>query len=1649
MADNKYGLDDFISGQQASIDDFISQTNEEAQKADASQMYATNRNNAAYGGLLNAPSDPNQMLQTYSAIKNEYDTIGESPTYRQVLGARRNQAMGDYTTGLVDFLASPSYDDTAKYTAMQNVRDTSNPLYSPQTMLASQSAAEYEIGNNQQVDNFRFAAAQSDADLQRYREAKQNAINAIIVHNSNLSGTQQAIGTGASIAESFFPGGSNAQIASQLGEIKDHHMGVYESLRNFFAPGQGKREALDNFNSLPVSERSAAIKDVAAALNNAGTSITMTDKSVSNLEFLNQMIRNEDYTFTEQSLDNAGLIIDVLGGAIGKGFGKLSDLITGAKKVNNPAAEEAARMAREFAYDDATDVARDAARSSITETAAPIAPAEVLKNTNPEKARRLASSAEKDPSGELVGALHGTDEIGSTINLHAASPAKVNGAIPNKLPNPGKYSDVGPVPNEDIIAIYNGGAGDALPSAERINIHKNVLQNMYGPGQLFSAKLKPVPNISSVDEAASGNMKISVAYMVGEAGTTFRQAMEQAREVGARYGVDQNDISILRKSPELDEWQPIRVADLEQTFAQASEEIGGEFAVQVSRELPYSPSMLNKSDFSTIEFGVTNTLNRLAPTGAASKVASFVSENLLDPASLQDPKIMRGATLATLKNAKLGSSMEKHIKEFSDGAAGLGKDKFNALIDEIKAANVYEGGRAIDRGKLVMEKGFSPEDLKSVDQWERIQDTNWMLTNMDMVKTYSNKGFGALVDDAGTFMVAKPVSAGRIPKNARVYNPSTGEVLSKEEVQTFIKERAPTEEVIQILESLGQKYINARGAAQLRHPMEVNTPNGKQWADYIITEGQGMRMRALREDDNVLQYRKGYYAVRYTDPHFIVRAAKGEDGRFLLDENGEKQYVAVATASTQKQAATHIERLKGSHPDDEFIVRSNLKDDALDSAFEDVYQNGRMSSQKLRGKRVSSAEGDNMDLSAAHIEGPMESLINSVRAIASRVSFRDWVEASKQRFLAQYSDVLPLQYGVPKYPSSIEEIGKKGQKAGKMQGDARAMWTYIKAMEDGYRSTLDDGVRAGFQILSSASAKVGFEAGEKVANKASNIRITSEGKMAVFHLAISSTPFRQWLVQGAQGFVTLSRYPAYSTRIVQDQIAMLSTKLGKELSPDAYKAIGLDKAQFETMLKHMDDSGIAADFTNHELANALLDNMADTAWSTRRAVYSAQAKSKGGVGRAFYLTRAYAGAVFAAGKKVGFDAGEHFVQSSAYFAAYRDALAKNAGKELSREQLRDVAQAARNITGNFDKAGAIRYNSGILALPLQFAQVTHKMLMLLTTNRQIPTKSKMQMGVLGALTFGIPTETLEGAVESRLPEGTPTFVRDAVKGGVISAAYNAIVSEVWGEGARSDFSGTLNAYDTASIHEMLTNLMTLNIPDLFKDSPAGQLIFGNNPRISNLVGTLTDYMYDPDLKEAPVKWSNIVKDVAALTSGTSNLYKSYYLYRYHKAINASGQTLVEGVETPAAIAQIFGLPPEAVTQSYAAQKKMKDEIAQHRADVKEVFTAFNRRMVGQEFTPDSTEYWGKALRVAMNNFNVEDRLYFMELAKQKAQDGDDSMYKLFSKYAGITSPEEARKVLNSQTAMPDENRRDIERMLDTQEYVKMWTETQKAEEKAK
>ncbi|WP_236489719.1 hypothetical protein, partial [Escherichia coli] len=137
------------------------------------------------------------------------------------------------------------------------------------------------------------------------------------------------------------------------------------------------------------------------------------------------------------------------------------------------------------------------------------------------------------------------------------------------------------------------------------------------------------------------------------------------------------------------------------------------------------------------------------------------------------------------------------------------------------------------------------------------------------------------IPEVGFKKAARDLSASRVADNTAVYDALTDTVrnLSRHEIDTL--------------------YAEGKAVSKMAHSIDVNGVK----ALHVINPnaaGKGY-IRAFRQDDVMLNYRHGYYAVRYKDPHFIERK--------VTDGSGNVSWEAIATAPDAVSANKYMKSM--------------------------------------------------------------------------------------------------------------------------------------------------------------------------------------------------------------------------------------------------------------------------------------------------------------------------------------------------------------------------------------------------------------------------------------------------------------------------------------------------------------------------------------------------------------------------------------------------------------------------------------------------------------------------------------------------------------------------------------------------------------------
>lgn len=1627
------------NGQQVSLDNF-SLPEEGAPVVNVPSV----KNASAHVAILN--DNPDSVLSTYKEVASQLSMKGESPTGDSIENKVAEDTLRANQRNLVPFLTDPNISDDQKRTAANNILDRTNAMYSNQAMVGTKAAEAGSAGETVEAESSRVNVGAIIQNVNAVRQEQQNMYNAAMTAN-DPNGLEAVKG----FVETLLPFSESTQVAAIKKELDKS--GNLRAIQDTVLSGEAKQDMIDSMRRLPPDQRLVATRHLLDAVENNNGAIYLPDKNkMQSANILNQIV-NGDYEDWERWVDNAVGILDttMIGGAVarfGRGLvsglrgteaatdtartvsaaeevteqarpslltqqadettpenleitqrrmqdkisrkeGNLPDDISveaaerstvtppktyrqpdGTLKVNKQAQK---RYEKELAKQERAlriEARRNMQRSMVRNQTQPATVSQVLKDTNPQKARNSYELAAADDTGEAAQALYGTSRTEAVANDNLAEISTVDGSVKHKIHEPNaNYENIN-TPDQDTIdfvdnvgAIYYTNEEKRLARARVANDFESAL-GLTHRGQMMS-----------VEDTPSG-MNIRAMYAPKEGGfANAEDALNQTKFALRDFGVTDQDLTLMRR--EGADYVPTTLEEARRT---------GSTDHQVMINHSYSIGADTVHDWTNLDVKM-NIFDRI-PSLAGLSNGSF-NRHVVDPASSLHPTIVRGASTQIDKASGLEKRLRDLSNEFAEPYSTASKERQQLMEQVMKEAN-YKSKWPTD-GQL-RTQGFSDGEIKTLGKWKEFWDNMYWLENKDMVRTLRNRNYHVLEDAVtDTRIFARPISRNQLSGGQKIYDQSTGGVryLNSDEVSEL--------------------YSRGGTIAEMKSPMRV----GDDSVEMVASENKAGEayFRRLTDNDKVLNYREGYYTVRYDSPHFIVKREKDAKGNVLFER-------AVATAGDAQEADHMVKRLAATDGGDYYRRGDVTKERYASDDYWDMAQAGGRTAQRVRGKRLEDASGGINDkgIDHAYVEDPITSMQKSAVSLATRTSMRDYMEATKARFMDQYAELLPKgKFGQPVFPSSIEQIRKPGRQYDGDIADARTTWEYIKFLEDGYINSVDEVAKQSLKALALASSRIKGPVGkyaEKGLNWASDQRSpTNIAKTIAFDLYLALNPLRQLVVQGHQAVQLMAIEPAYFLKgLGQDTTVLMALRMG---APEAAikqlaKLSSRSEEELKQMHKFLGDSGLMESVDKHNLIRGSLTEL----------VENRKRLSKWNV-----PGRAYTFAVDK-GRKFGFDIGEEANMMTAWLTFYN--RAKKAGKEMNKETLDNISADARNYTYNMNRAGDMPYNSNIGAIVAQFMQVPHKAFMQVLGNRQLSKVERLRIGTFNALMYGLPASMIYDHFSSVLPDDPE--MKQILANGLEGTILNKALELTFDEDSNIDFSG-LAASDLTGIYEFITGLITTDVGTLVSESPSIQAM----GRIGEVAKTASRYFnITQDYSQNPTTFLEVVKSTASLSSGMSNTFKAKMALDHAKKFNSSGSVSDMQATTPEAIAQIWGFRTIDEAMSFNLSNEMYEKSTKFETDVKEWYKQIRSHLSRDGIQSEEADFVAAVSGEAQRAFKNSPRA--MEVIRQQirfdVQNGDDWLFRQVLDNADIMSHQESMDIINRMPNLDEDKRASLKETMD-------------------
>lgn len=1146
-------------------------------------------------------------------------------------------------------------------------------------------------------------------------------------------------------------------------------------------------------------------------------------------------------------------------------------------------------------------------QTAVTEGTKPGSAINILKEANPEKARSAYSLIVKSTDDEAAKALAGTDRAHAIADQKLPQAAKRDGSVASKIVDPDR--DLRVInPDEGLLNIYND-ASNMIFSADEWNRAKanivNDLRNING--------IVLHDNMLSVADTGGTGLKINAMLGNTEGGFLKGEwALDQARYAFREYGVTDANLQLMKKID--GEYVPITLAETKGKF--------GNYMVKIDVDHKVNPFDIGEMDKLDVK---RNWLDRI-PSLVSQKSGS-ASRHILDAASMLHPRLTTNAVVAVDRGTLIDKKLVEMFHNFAEKHQALDATRQAKVYDYLKEANLT--GTELDDIQLAG-RGFNNDEIDAIKSWRKAWDTHFWFENADAAKTLANQGYHVFENKNDKFF-AKAV--GKNQNIAHAYDPSTQSIVNL------------TKDQMDELYNKGGYY------AQFRRPVNINGVNVEHM---VVRNTPTEYLRAIKENDQILNYRPGYYQVQYKAPKFVTHTVRDASGNELYTK-------AIAVAGDSREAEHLRQRLAAANGYnlDDVKVRSDMGEMRVDTDhYWDMQNASGRTAQRHRGKRLETSTNPLTSFDSQYVVDPVESSIRASRSLSTRIAMRDHIETSKIRALQQYGKYFPEnRFGQKMWVENASSlVPKEGTLYEKELADARTTVEYINYLQNGYSNSLDDHVKGLFNALATTAAKMDLPIAERGLLTIGSAKPTQFMKSGVFTSYLAMNPLRQFIVQGHQAIRLVGMNPKYAaTGWFKDITAFARSKMG---------FTNFSKEE-QAMIDFIDKSGMLQTVDRQNLLRGPLTDLVEAHNPIKKAF-----------GKAIEIPR-----------KIGFDLGE---QSNIvhHLLFVRDKFLSE-GKNLNNKAVRDEAYAyARALNYDMNFAGDMPYNQNWASMFLQFMQVPHKAITSMTTNRVISTADKMKLILTDSLLWGVPGATVLSNLigKDQLPDDPKA--RELVLFGLESLALNHTLSKASGKDVKIDFSG-FSPYNTEGFAQLFTAIATGGMADFAMNSPAMSLYFKNGSRMREALGKLGRYMGFIDTQEGlevPDALAVLNSFAEAGSSGWSNYNKAKAILETGKIKNAKGGILAEDSNYMEAAARLFGFRTQQEILDFAALKAMNEGTKQHRDEVLQTYNTYIRLLSGeQKLTNDDPEWTIKVLG-AMKNMYKNDPLAMQIIAGQLKKD---------------------------------------------------------------
>lgn len=793
----------------------------------------------------------------------------------------------------------------------------------------------------------------------------------------------------------------------------------------------------------------------------------------------------------------------------------------------------------------------------------------------------------------------------------------------------------------------------------------------------------------------------------------------------------------------------------------------------------------------------------------------------------------------------------------------------------------------------------------------------------------------------------------------------------------------PTTDTIKTLTRQEMDDLYNRGGtyAKLKVPEKIN---GVQVTHFIVENNPNSFLRVLNDSDQVLNYIPGYYKRYYKASRFVVRNERNADG--TLYER------AVAVAPSWEEADNYLKnaaKAEGKSPEEFGRVRADVRDGS-ELEFSAMSEAGFVNTRH-RGQLLNNAQSPVYIGKQGMLLDPTESFTRAAAGVSQKVAMQDAIDTMKRRLYTQFKEVMPADGS---YPMSPKDIGKVGDIHSPLARDARSLWQYIDSLEAGFRNSIDEFSKDMFKSLSISAGKKGMKGVEKVTGALSTVNPMNDLSGLIHRALITWNPLRQWIVQPSQA-LRLSFYdPVAFSRALKDWGTYINAIIKKN-SKVALNANEKEIYDVATRWGALDgvDRSILVEGPLRDLShssNALLRG----ASKADKAISS-----------------------------VGFDFAERMNMFMHMATVRNRKMAK--GLNVANLKVQDeIFSEARALTLSLNTAGQQPYNKTALSLFTKFLQIPHKSILQVTFNRRLDAATKAKLLAADTVLYGVPLAAVSNLIGADLIPDDPVL-RDKIEFGMLTHMYNNLFQKAFDVNPDANLSG-LAPYDVAGWKELFKGMMESGVAGAFAKTPVGTLTVGSNPRITNAMVKMFDFMRGNGAEGDPVKFPEVINEFAKIAGGYNNYIKYSYIKEAHRELSRTGVLLRDDVSNLAALHTLFGFSTTSEEKMFTTMNKVLSDTKDRQKEIRDGVKTAMANLRDKYY--QGTDEFEQMMRIHQELNRVfqkpEDFKVAMDEYRKLMVDKETWMYGAMLKYAGFASTDDIKIAIKA-SAIPEEQKQKL------------------------